>query len=88
MEQTDHIDKALVFMESFEKLGKQLQTVEDQQRILLSRMIELKEENKTDTQEYLELSQRSQGLQDMIDKWRPVYLERLEIVKEVKCGKQ
>lgn len=88
MEANHHIDKALAFMESLEKLGQQLQTTEDRQRILLTRMIELKNSNMTVTDEYRELSQRSEQLQDMIDKWRPIYLERMEMVKEVRASCQ
>lgn len=83
MEQENHIDKALAFMESLEKLGAQLKAAEDHQKLLLAHMLELKKEGNTDSEEYARLSQQSKGLQDIIDKWRPIYLERMELVKSV-----
>lgn len=88
MEQQNHIDKALTFMESLEKLGSQLKAAEEHQKLLLGRMLELKKENQTDSEEYSELSQKSKGLQDIIDKWRPIYLERLEMVKGIQKRKR
>lgn len=88
MEQNNHIDKALAFMESLEKLGAQLQAAEDHQKLLLTRMLDLKKEQKTDTDEYASLSQKSKGLQDIIDKWRPIYLERLEMVRGIQKKKR
>lgn len=84
MEQENHIDKALAFIESVEKLGNQLEAAEQHQKSLLSRMLDLKKEGKTDNQEYSELDGKSKSLQDLIDKWRPIYLERMELLKEVK----
>ena len=78
MVQENHIDKALAFMESLEKLGNQLK----------ARMLDLKKENLTDGEEYAELSQKSKSLQDIIDKWRPIYLERMEMVKSVSIQKR
>ena len=78
MVQENHIDKALAFMESLEKLGNQLN----------ARMLDLKKENLTDGEEYAELSQKSKSLQDIIDKWRPIYLERMEMVKSVSIQKR
>lgn len=88
MEEQNHIDKALAFMESLEKLGNQLKAAEDHQKLLLGRMIELKKSNETDTDEYSHLSQQSKGLQDIIDKWRPIYLERMEMVKGIQKRKR
>jgi len=88
MEQQNHIDKALAFMESLEKMGDQLKAAEEHQKLLLGRMLELKKECKTDSEEYAELSQKSKGLQDIIDKWRPIYLERLEMVKGIQRRKR
>lgn len=42
MEQQTHIDKALAFMESLEKLGSQLKAAEEQQKHFIARMLELK----------------------------------------------
>ena len=39
-------------------------------------------------EEYAELSQKSKSLQDIIDKWRPIYLERMEMVKSVSIQKR
>lgn len=83
MEQQTHIDKALAFMESLEKLGNQLKAAEEQQKHFIARMLELKKANRTESDEYAELSQKSKSLQDIIDKWRPIYLERMEMVKSV-----
>lgn len=88
MEERDHIDKALAFIEQTQKLGDQLKKAEEQQKFMLGRMIDLKVTNQTDSKEYAELSARSKGLQDMIDKWRPIYLERTELLKEIKRKKQ
>ena len=88
MEEQNHIDKALAFMESLEKLGNQLKAAEDHQKLLLARMLDLKKEEKTDSQEYADLAQQSKGLQDLIDKWRPIYLERMEMVKGIQRRKR
>ncbi|MBE6262952.1 MAG: hypothetical protein E7104_03140 [Prevotella sp.] len=87
MEERDHIDKALAFIEQTQKLGDQLKKAEEQQKFMLGRMIDLKVTNQTDSKEYAELSARSKGLQDMIDKWRPIYLERTELLKDIKRKK-
>lgn len=84
----NHIDKALVFLESLEKLGNQLKMAEEHQKSLISKLLDLKKENKTDTEEYAKLEQQSKGLQDIIDKWRPIYLERLEMVKGIQKRKR
>lgn len=83
MEEQNHIDKALAFMESLEKLGNQLKAAEEHQKQLISRLLDLKKEGATETDEYAELTQKSKSLQDLIDKWRPIYLERMEMVKSV-----
>ena len=88
MVQENHIDKALAFMESLEKLGNQLKAAEEHQKQLIARMLDLKKENLTDGEEYAELSQKSKSLQDIIDKWRPIYLERIEMVKSVSIQKR
>lgn len=88
MEEQNHIDKALAFMESLEKLGAQLKAAEEHQKILLAHLLDLKKEGKTDTDEYAHLTQQSKGLQDLIDKWRPIYQERLEMVKGIQRRKR
>lgn len=84
MEQENHIDKALAFIESVQKLGDQLSAAEQHQKAMLSKMLDLKKEGQTDSDEYAELSSKSKGLQDLIDKWHPIYLERMAMLKEVK----
>ena len=79
MVQKNHIDKALAFMESLEKLGNQLKAAEEHQKQLIARMLDLKKEN---------LSQKSKSLQDIIVKWRPIDLERMEMVKSVSIQKR
>lgn len=88
MEEQNHIDKALAFMESLEKLDNQLKAAEEHQKHLLARMLELKKENLLDSEEYGQLAQQSKSLQDIIDKWRPIYLERMEMVKGVQKRKR
>ena len=61
---------------------------EKQKKQLIARMLDLKKENLTDGEEYAELSQKSKSLQDIIDKWRPIYLERMEMVKSVSIQKR
>lgn len=75
-------------MESLEKLGNQLKAAEEHQKQLIARMLDLKKEKLTDGEEYAELSQKSKSLQDIIDKWRPIYLERMEMVKSVSIQKR
>lgn len=88
MEQQNHIDKALAFMESLEKLGSQLKAAEEHQKQLLARMLDLKKAGATDGEEYADLARKSKGLQDIIDKWRPIYLERMEMVRSVRMERR
>ena len=88
MEEQNHIDKALAFMESLERLHNQLKAAEEQQKLLLAHLLDLKKEGKTDLEEYAQTSQQSKNLQDIIDKWRPIYLERMEMVKSVQMEKR
>ncbi|WP_279181414.1 hypothetical protein [Prevotella histicola] len=84
MVKENHIDRALAFMEQLEKLGSQLEKADEQQKLMLQRMLIMSKEDKTETKEYHELEQQSKNLQTMIDKWRPIYKERLKMVKEAK----
>ena len=86
-EDNNHIDRAVEFLEQTQRMGEQLRTAEDLQRQLLARMIDLKKQKQTDSEEYLQLDQRSKALQAQIDKYRPIYLECLEVIKEVKARK-
>ena len=82
METENHIDRALAFMENLEKLGAQLQKADEQQKLMLQQMLMKSQNNETDTDEYRDLEQRSKDLQAMINKWHPIYEERLKMVKE------
>ncbi|MFC2438513.1 MAG: hypothetical protein ACFNVZ_03835 [Prevotella melaninogenica] len=82
MEKENHIDRALAFMENLEKLGAQLQKADEHQKLMLQQMLIKSQNNETNTDEYRELEQRSKDLQAMINKWRPIYEERLKMVKE------
>lgn len=82
---TDHIDRAQQFLDSLHRLGNQLKAAEDQQKFYIARMLDLKKAGQTDGQEYADLDAKSKSLQQLIDKYRPIYLERLEMVKEVKA---
>ncbi len=82
MEKENHIDRALAFMENLEKLGTQLQKADEQQKLMLQEMLIKSQNHETDTDEYRELEQRSKDLQAMINKWHPIYEERLKMVKE------
>lgn len=84
MVKENHIDRALAFMEQLEKLGSQLEKANEQQKLMLQRMLIMSQEDKTETKKYHELEQQSKNLQTMIDKWRPIYKERLKMVKEAK----
>lgn len=86
-ESNDNTEKVIHFMNQLEQLGLQLKVAGDEQRLTLGRLLALKKEKKTDTEEYARLTERSKTLQAFIDKWRPVYLERMAWVKEVQGKK-
>ena len=79
---TDHIDRTQAFLESLLRLGNQLKAAENQQKFYISRMLELKKDGQTDTKEYADLDAKTKSLQQIIDKYRPIYLERMEMVKK------
>ena len=82
---TDHIDRTQAFLDSISRLGKQLKAAENQQVFYINRMLELKKGGQTDTEEYANLDAKSKSLQEIINKYRPIYLERMEMMKEVKA---
>lgn len=82
----DHLDKAQAFLDSLQRLGAQLKAAEDRQHFYLAEMLQLKQADKTDSDEYNELNSKSQSLQALIDKFRPIYLERLEMVKNAQVA--
>jgi len=79
----DHIDRTQRFLDSLERLGEQLKLVEAQQKTILARMLDLKKTSQTETDEYAELDRKSKAFQDIIDKYRPIYLMRMDMVKQV-----
>ncbi|WP_028896339.1 hypothetical protein [Prevotella sp. HUN102] len=84
----DNIDKALDYIASVEKLGAQLKRADEQQRLFLARMLELSRANEEASVEYKELERQSQTLQEMINKWRPIYEQRLNVLKEVRQSRK
>ena len=84
----DNIDKALDYIASVEKLGAQLKRADEQQRLFLARMLELSRANEESSSEYKELERQSQTLQEMISKWRPIYEQRLNVLKEVRQSRK
>lgn len=78
---TDHIDRTQAFLDSILRLGKQLAAAENQQKFYVNRMLQLKRDGQTDTKEYADLDAKSKSLQEIINKYRPVYLERMEMVQ-------
>jgi hypothetical protein len=82
---TDHIDRTQAFLDSLLRLGEQLKAAESQQKFYINRMLELKKGGQTDTEEYANLDAKSKSLQEIINKYRPIYLERMEMMKEVKA---
>ena len=51
MVKENHIDRALAFMEQLEKLGSQLEKADEQQKLMLQRMLIMSQEDKTETKE-------------------------------------
>ena len=77
MEKENHIDTITKFRE-------QLSYIQEEQKNLLARMLNLKQQEGTETQEYAQLAARSKDLQAQIDKYRPIYEERMAWIKEIK----
>ena len=84
MEEIDKIDTITKFLDDLEKLGKQLSLIQEEQKNLLARMLNLKQQEGTETQEYAQLAGRSKDLQAQIDKYRPIYEERMAWIKDIK----
>jgi hypothetical protein len=78
----DHIDRVQAFLDSLQKMGEQLKTAEEQQCFYLRRMLDLKREQQTDSQEYADLDVKSKALQQLIDKNFPIYQERVKMMRE------
>lgn len=84
MEKENHIDTITKFLEDLRKLGEQLSYIQEEQKNLLARMLNLKQQEGTETQEYAQLAARSKDLQAQIDKHRPIYEERMAWIKDIK----
>ena len=84
VEKENHIDTITKFLEDLRKLGEQLSYIQEEQKNLLARMLNLKQQEGTETQEYAQLAARSKDLQAQIDKYRPIYEERMAWIKEIK----
>jgi uncharacterized protein YlxW (UPF0749 family) len=85
---SDNYDKIIDFIDSTNKLGEQLKSAAAQQKLLLTRMVELKNENKTDSSEYRELAVRSQDLQNNINRFKPIWEKNMNMLKAVKNRKK
>ena len=80
MEKENHIDTITKFLENLRKLGEQLSYIQEEQKNLLARMLNLKQQEGTETQEYAQLAGRSIDL----DKYRHIYEERMAWIKDIK----
>lgn len=84
MEKKDNIDAITKFLDDLQKLGQQLTLIQEEQKNLLARMLNLKQQEGIETQEYAQLTTRSKDLQAQIDKYRPIYEERMAWIREIK----
>jgi len=79
----DNIDTITKFLEDLQKLGKQLSITKDEQKVVLEQMMSLKEDSKTMTDEYIQLDNRSKDLQAILDKYSPIFNERMKWIKDI-----
>ena len=84
VEKKDNIDTITKFLDDLQKLGQQLTLIQEEQKNLLARMLNLKQQEGIETQEYAQLAARSKDLQAQIDKYRPIYEERMAWIREIK----
>ena len=77
----DNTEKIVAFMEQTEKMGKQLRATFEHQRLILNRMLDLSKANKHSPAEYVQLETESIHLKNIIDKWQPIYNERIAMIK-------
>lgn len=82
MTKTDAVDKALAFIDKTNRLGQQLSRAREQQRLYLAALQEMYKNGEEHTPEYADLEARSHDLQRMIDKWAPVYRDRLRSLEQ------
>ena len=79
----DNIDNITKFLEDLQKLGKQLSITRDEQKVVLEQMMSLKEDSKIKTEEYIQLDNRSKDLQAILDKYSPIFNERMKWIKDI-----
>ena len=81
----DNIDNITKFLDDVLKLGNQLSITRDEQKVVLAQMLSLKKDGKTKTEEYIQLDTRSKDLQAILDKYRPIFNERMKWIKDIKA---
>ncbi|BCS84396.1 hypothetical protein prwr041_02890 [Prevotella herbatica] len=79
----DKIDTITKFLEDLQKLGKQLSITRDEQKVVLEQMMSLKEDSRTKTEDYIQLDNRSKDLQAILDKYSPIFNERMKWIKDI-----
>ena len=81
----DNIDTITKFLDDVLKLGNQLSITKDEQKVVLAQMLSLKKDGKTKTEEYNQLETRSKDLQAILDKYSPIFNERMKWIKDIKA---
>ena len=81
----DNIDNITKFLDDVLKLGNQLSITKDEQKVVLAQMLSLKKDGKTKTEEYIQLETRSKDLQAILDKYSPIFNERMKWIKDIKA---
>ena len=81
----DNIDTITKFLDDVLKLGNQLSITRDEQKVVLAQMLSLKKDGKINTEEYLQLDTRSNDLQAILDKYSPIFNERMKWIKDIKA---
>ena len=81
----DNIDTITNFLDDVLKLGNQLSITKDEQKVVLAQMLSLKKDGKTKTEEYIQLETRSKDLQAILDKYSPIFNERMKWIKDIKA---
>ena len=81
----DNIDDITKFLDDVLKLGNQLSITRDEQKVVLAHMLSLKKDGKTKTEEYIQLDTRSKDLQAILDKYSPIFNERMKWIKDIKA---
>lgn len=80
----DNISRVQRFLDSVEKMGVQLKAANGAQQQYLRRLMALQKDNAEDSPEYKALYTKSQELQLLIDKYTPIYKERLDMLNSVR----